>query len=105
MTTRRLVLPLLVAALAGGGAAAAAPMSMDDAVALALQRNRDAIAARLEIDAATLDVVAARLYPNPLLSYNIGNLVLGEANTQGQGVTSGFFGQRVQSVGVSEIID
>ncbi len=104
---KRLVLPLvaMAAALAGAGAAVAAPMTMDDAVALALQRNRDAIAARLDIDAATLDVVAARLYPNPQLTYNIGNLVLGEANDQNMGVTSGFFGQRVQSVGVSEIID
>jgi cobalt-zinc-cadmium efflux system outer membrane protein len=80
-------------------------MTMEDAVSLALQRNRDAIAARLEIDAASLDVVAARLYPNPQLTYNLGNLVLGDANPQGRGVTSGFFGQRVQNVGVSEIID
>jgi outer membrane protein, heavy metal efflux system len=96
---------VMVVALAGARAAAAAPMTMDDAVGLALQRNRDAIAARLEIDAATLDVVAARLYPNPQLTYNIGNLVLGDGNDQHMGLTPGFFEQRVQSVGVSEIID
>jgi cobalt-zinc-cadmium efflux system outer membrane protein len=95
----------VVAVLAGARAAAAAPMTMDDAVSLALQRNRDAIAAKLEIDAAALDVVAARLYPNPLLSYNLGNLVLGDSNDQKMGVNAGFFDQRVQSIGVSEIID
>jgi cobalt-zinc-cadmium efflux system outer membrane protein len=93
------------ALLATVGTAAAAPLTMDDAVSVALQRNRDVIAARLEIDAAQLDVVAARLYPNPQISYNLGNLVLGDANRQGMGVTSGVFGQRVQTVGVSEIID
>jgi cobalt-zinc-cadmium efflux system outer membrane protein len=96
---------VVVVALASARAAAAAPLTMDDAVALALQRNRDAIAARLEIDAASLDVVAARLYPNPLFTYNIGNLVLGDGNDQHMGLKPGFFEQRVQSVGVSEIID
>ena len=32
---------------------------------MALQRNRDVIAAQMEIEAAELDVVAARVYPNP----------------------------------------
>ena len=47
---------------------------MEQAVAIALERNRDVIAARLEIRAAELDQVAAGLYPNPVLSYAIGNL-------------------------------
>jgi len=74
---------------------------------VALRRNRDAIAARLEIDGAALDVVAARLYPNPSLQYSVGNLVLGSANTQAGQVTGapGFFGQPVQSIGVSQLID
>jgi cobalt-zinc-cadmium efflux system outer membrane protein len=80
---------------------------MDQAVAVALQRNREVIAAKLEIEAAQLDVVAARIYPNPQLQYTLGNLVLGTANTTNPGVppNPGFFGQTVQSIGVSEIID
>ena len=49
-----------------GAAAAAQRLTSEQAVAVALQRNRDAIAARLEIEASELDVVAARIYPNPL---------------------------------------
>ena len=89
------------------GAARAAPMTMDQAVAVALQRNRDVIAAKLEIEGSQLDVVAARIYPNPQLQYSAGNLVLGTANPQGTTppTTSTFFGQPVQSIGVSDIID
>ena len=53
---------------------------------MALQRNRDVIAARLDIDASELDVVAARIYPNPTFEYAIGNLVLGTPNPQSGGV-------------------
>ncbi|HVX97530.1 MAG TPA: TolC family protein [Polyangia bacterium] len=91
--------------------AASGALTQDEAVSIALQRNRDVIAARLEIDAAELDVVAARVYPNPTLSYALGNLVLGKANPQtdpatGVGIGNpGFFGQPVQSVGISQVID
>ena len=84
------------AVAAGSGAARADGLAMDEAVAIALQRNRDVIAAKLEIEGAELDVVAARIYPNPQFSYNLGNLVLGAANPQPPSippVTSGFFGQ------------
>src|SRR5437879_3073880 len=57
-------------------------LSSDQAVSAALVRNRDAIAARLEIDAAELDRVAAAIYPNPQFNYTLGNLVLGTANSQ-----------------------
>ena len=82
-------------------------LSMDGAVALALQRNRDVIAAKLEIEAADLDVVAARIYPNPNLQYSVGDLVLGTANNQGTTppTRAGFFGQPVQSIGISEVVD
>ena len=93
---------------AGGQTARAEGLAMDEAVAIALQRNRDVIAAKLEIEGAELDVVAARIYPNPQFSYNLGNLVLGAANPQPPSlppVTSGFFGQTQQSFGVSELID
>jgi cobalt-zinc-cadmium efflux system outer membrane protein len=95
------------ALVAAAPAARGAGMTMDEAVAVALQRNRDIIAARLEIEASQLDVVAARIYPNPQLQYTAGNLVLGAANPQGTmpPVTAGFFGQPVQSIGVAEIID
>jgi cobalt-zinc-cadmium efflux system outer membrane protein len=118
MSARATRASVLAGAVAGAAAALAAPagaraqaptvtasLTMDQAVTLAFQQNRDVIAAKLEIQAAELDVVAARIYPNPILQYNLGNLVLGAANPQGMGVTSGFFGQTVQSVGVSEIID
>jgi cobalt-zinc-cadmium efflux system outer membrane protein len=91
--------------------AAGGALTQEEAVSIALQRNRDVIAARLEIDAAELDIVAARVYPNPILSYALGNLVLGKANPQTDPVTGasianpGFFGQPVQSVGVTQVID
>lgn len=104
----------LVSAVLAGGLIGAAParadeptLSMEAAVAVALRRNRDVIAARLEIDSAELDVVAARIYPNPAMQYSVGNLVLGSANPQNPPLTGrpGFWGQPVQSVGVAELID
>ena len=41
---------------------------------LRILRNRDVIAAKLEIEAAQLDVVAARIYPNPQLAYTLANV-------------------------------
>lgn len=85
-------------------------LSMDRAVGIALRQNRDVIAAKLEIRAAELDKVAASLYPNPVLSYSMGNLVLGSGNPSnvspgGGTARPGFFDQKVQSIGVSEVID
>ncbi len=80
-------------------------LTMDGAVQIALQRNREAIAARLDIEAAQLDVVAARIYPNPVATYALGNLVLGNGNSQGGTVSPSFISQPVQTIGVSEIID
>jgi cobalt-zinc-cadmium efflux system outer membrane protein len=118
MTPRaRTILPAVAAgcaALTFAATARAGGLTMDEAVGIALQRNRDVIAAKLEIDAATLDVVAARVYPNPTLEYSLGNLVLGSPNPQTPSpqtvpptppVSSGFFGQPVQTIGVTEIID
>jgi cobalt-zinc-cadmium efflux system outer membrane protein len=87
--------------------AAAEPLTSDQAVGMALSRNRDVIAARFDIEAADLDRVAARVYPNPVLAYSIGNLVLGSANPQGETppVSSGFVGQTVHLVSVATIID
>src|SRR4029079_5096651 len=54
-----------------------------------------------------LDVVAARIYPNPVFEYSLGNLLLGKANTvaNAPNPTSSFFDQPVQTVGVTEIVD
>jgi cobalt-zinc-cadmium efflux system outer membrane protein len=103
---RALAGAVLAFALAGaGGRARAGALTADQAVAVALQRNRDVIAARLEIEASELDVVAARLYPNPTFGYAVGNLLLGQANLLNPVPTSRFADQPVQTVGVSEIID
>ena len=77
---------------------------MDEAVRIALDRNREVIAARLDIEAAQLDVVAARIYPNPVATYSLGNLVI-NGNKQGGAAEPQFFSQPVQSIGVSEVID
>jgi cobalt-zinc-cadmium efflux system outer membrane protein len=110
----------IAALLASAGAILLAPaaparaaggvLTMDDAVRVALERNREVIATRLDIEAAQLEVVAARIYPNPVASYSIGNLVLGTGN--GQPTVAGtpqvsptFASEPVHSIGVSEIID
>ena len=100
----RLAAVAIAFAIAGSAAnARAAGLTMEQAVSVALQRNRDVIAAKLEIDAATLDVVAARLYPNPTFGYELGNLVLGKPNPNTP--TASFFDQTVQTFGVNEVID
>ena len=88
-----------------GPGAAMPAFTMDVAVSLALQRNRDVIAARFDIEAAQVDRIAAGLYPNPVVSYTAGNVVLGPGNPQGQGLTPGPFSQLVHSIGVAEVID
>ncbi len=85
--------------------AQAAPLTMDQAVAIALARNRDLIAARLEVEAAQVERVAAGIYPNPDFSYTYGNIVLGEANGQGMMLKPGPFDQSVQTVALSQVLD
>jgi outer membrane protein, heavy metal efflux system len=85
-------------------------LTQEQAVAIALSRNRGAIAAKLDIEGAELDIVAARVYPNPTLSYAINNLVLGKGNTQPgpNGVPTvhpGFLDEPVQTVGVTQVLD
>ncbi|HEX2659171.1 MAG TPA: TolC family protein [Polyangia bacterium] len=109
-TTISAALPMAARAQAAARAAspaAGAGLSLNDAVSLALSHNRDVIAAKMEIEAAELEVVAARIYPNPTLQYGIANLVLGNANPQMGAVTSSphVFGQAVQSLGIGEIVD
>ncbi|HKQ70442.1 MAG TPA: TolC family protein, partial [Polyangiaceae bacterium] len=89
--------------------AAEGSLTMEQAVAVALLRNRDVIAAKLEIRAAELDQVAAEVYPNPVLSYSLGNLPVGAGNVDnakaGAPAHPGFFAQPVQTIAMSEIID
>jgi len=101
-----LALSVGLAVLAAAPRAHAESLTQEEAVAIALQRNRDVIAARLDIEGAELDVVAARVYPNPTLSYNLGNLVLGKGNPEGNPpVSPGFFGEPVQTFGVTQVLD
>jgi cobalt-zinc-cadmium efflux system outer membrane protein len=94
---------------AAGGDRSGVGLGMEEAVAVALTRNRELIAARLDVQTAEYDHVAARMYPNPVLSYTLGNLVLGAGNTynvsQGAPAQPGFFSQTQQSIGVSQVID
>ena len=100
---------LAIAALLFGTrfAHADAALTMEQAVAIALQRNHDAIAAKLNIEGAQLDRVQAGLYPNPILSYTVGNLVVGAYNPQGDPPITppGFFGQTQHALSLSEVID
>jgi cobalt-zinc-cadmium efflux system outer membrane protein len=113
MSARRwLVVAAILAAFAGEGRAHAAgggPLTMDQAVAIAFERNRDVIAARLEINAAELDRVAAGIYWNPIASYSMGNLPFGSGNpynvANGAPASPGFFTQPVHQFAISEIID
>lgn len=84
-------------------------LRMDEAVAIALQRNRDVIAARLDYKESEFDKVQAELYPNPVFSYQIGNLVIGRGNVynsqSGAPMHPGMFSQTQHTVGISEVID
>jgi cobalt-zinc-cadmium efflux system outer membrane protein len=80
-------------------------LTMDQAVGIALARNRDVIAAKLQIRDAELDRVEAGLYWNPTLQYSAGNIVLGHGNYGINPGSPGPFSEVVQSVGVSDVID
>src|SRR5436309_12292846 len=99
MRRSAIAIAAVLSTLASIAPARAESMTSDQAVAVALTRNRDAIAARLDIEAAELDRVAAAIYPNPVFSYTLANLVLGSANPQGMTppVEAGFLSQTVHS--------
>ncbi len=82
-------------------------LTMEQAVAIALARNHDVIAAKLEIESTRYDRVQAAVYPNPVFSYALGNLVLGSANPQGTPAirSPGLVGQTVHTASISEVID
>ncbi len=84
--------------------AAAESLTMDQSVQIALRRNRDVIAARLEIEAAQIERIAAGVYWNPVFSYQMSNFALGASNPI-NGPSSGPFSQLVHTVGLSEVVD
>lgn len=95
-------------------AAEPASVTEDEAVAAALAHSRDLIAAKLQVDAAQVDRAAAGILPNPVLSYQLANLVVGRGNDQlggaapgpgTAGLNPGFFDQPVQTFTVSQVID
>ncbi|MDB4980571.1 MAG: outer membrane protein, partial [Myxococcales bacterium] len=103
----RLVGFVLLGAVASAwpAGARAEGLTQEQAVAVALQRNRDVIAARLEIEGAELDVVAARVYPNPVFSYGLGDLVLGTGNPQMVGARPKLLDEPVQQFGLAQTLD
>lgn len=85
---------------------ASTALTVGQAVATALARNRDIIAARLDIETAQYDRAAASVYPNPVFSYNLGNVVIGQANPQYPPIPQpGPFGQTQHSFAISEVVD
>lgn len=101
-----LVSVLWSGAALGDASPASEPLTMAQAVSTALVRNRDIIAARLDIETAQYDRVAASIYPNPVFSYNLGNLVLGQANPQYPPIPQpGPLDQTQHSFSISEVID
>lgn len=98
---------LAALAFASGERAAQAEgeMSIDQAVAIALQRNRDVLATMLDIEASQIDRIGASIYPNPVFSYTAGNVVISHGNAQDKGLDPTPFSQLVHTVGISEVID
>jgi len=84
-------------------------LRMEDAVAMALLRNRNVIAARLDLKESEYDRVQAELYPNPVFAYQVGNLVMGRGNRynadSGAPLHPGVFSQTVHNLSISEIVD
>jgi outer membrane protein, heavy metal efflux system len=82
-------------------------LTMEEAVQIAFRMNRDIIAARLDLQEAEYDQVAAKVYPNPVFFYQVGDLVLGRGNTQDKTppLHPGILSQTVHSIGISELID
>jgi cobalt-zinc-cadmium efflux system outer membrane protein len=97
---------LLLGPVRAQAAPSAEPLTMAQAVTTALVRNRDVLAARLDIETAQFDRVAASIYPNPTFSYTLSNIVLGEANAQYPPIPQpGAFGQPQHSFSISEVVD
>ena len=82
-----LVLSLAVALVVRPARAAeeTAQVTLDEAVALLQRQSPELLAGALKVRAAQGDVTAARLYPNPTLSFGAGNFPIGRTNPPGIG--------------------
>ena len=78
---------------------------MDQAVALALSRNRAILSARLQVEDAELERLGAGIYANPELSYGLENFIMGDPNPEYSALHLRPLTQRVQSVGISQVLD
>ncbi len=85
--------------------AAAEDMTMARAVAIALLRNRDVIAIKLDIQASQVDRIAAGIYPNPIAYYSVGNIGVGGGNPQNMGLNPAPYSQLIHTIGISQVID
>ena len=115
------VLPALPVSLARADAPAPstpgpAPqvMTLDDAIHLAFERNRDVIAAKIGISAAEVEKMAAQVLPNPVFNYTLANLPVGNPTiicaNDIHGMTidckqESFFGGSIHSFGLSWELD
>ena len=96
---------MALSVILGERRARAEDFTTERAVAIALIRNRDVIAAKLDIQASQVERIAAGIYPNPIAYYSVGNIGVAAGNPQERGLTPGPFSQLVHSVGISQIID
>ena len=97
----------LVAMSFSARTASAETLTPERAVAIAIDRSRDVVAARLEIEASEIDKAAAAIRPNPVASYSMNNLVLGKGNSQGSIPPEDpwLLSQPVQTIGVTQQLD
>src|SRR4051812_29297303 len=100
-----LLLSAVIAGVPESAEVSTEKLDPERAVALALERNRDLISARLEVESAEIDTLAASLPPNPALSYPLANVVLPPANPQGIGLRPGPFDQTVHTLAISQALD
>jgi cobalt-zinc-cadmium efflux system outer membrane protein len=80
-------------------------LSMQDAEDLALQRNRQLLAASLQVSLAEIELLAAGLWSNPELSFSSANLVLGQGNPQETNLHPKFAEQTINSVQLAQTLD
>ena len=72
---------------------------------LAMLRNRDLIAARLQVQQAMVEQLAARMFQNPEVAYGLGNVILGRGNPQEQDLRPRPFEQLQHTVSLSQSLD
>lgn len=81
------------------------PLTLSQAMAIAVERNLSLIAARLDVDVAEVERMAAGMLDNPDLSYTMANIVLGAGYDQEQNIHPSTFEQRIQNIEISQTLD